>query len=409
MSDGVTITKTITPAKSVLTVRDPKLGKISKSQAWINQVVDSISLDPVAFLESPPKARLDALLSAIPMRVQAAELAFCPAEALRGVDLDRHALEVLGQVGKTVYDLRTGVNRAAREKRATAMQMTAALPQSPKPAGLPDQVTWLDVYETRLTQFRELQKSTSARATGIKRDAELAKQATINLYNKKRERLNEEAMKELDAVKLRFAGLIRQAEDERNTALPQIDAHTSGALAAVKAQYDPRNTDLSNLCAEAKAQVDLVQKSVSTREFIATLEADAEKLEGEAHKLTEAGDGLAALKGRLLQNIPIPGLEIRDGNILLNGIAFEHVNDAERYRIAIEVARLKAGELGLIVLDRAEIFDSASWESFRQAALASGLQIVAARVSDGPLEVQSAERSGIVLDEGASELITGVF
>ena len=67
---------------------------------------------------------------------------------------------------------------------------------------------------------------------------------------------------------------------------------------------------------------------------------------------------------------------------------FEHVNLATRISLAFQIAALKAGQLPFMVLDEAENMDSATWESFKAAAVASGFQCLVARVSDGPLNIQ---------------------
>jgi hypothetical protein len=175
----------------------------------------------------------------------------------------------------------------------------------------------------------------------------------------------------------------------RDGVIREAEYHRDEALKCAEAEYRPKNQELSERIAQAKAMVEQGAKAETTRSLISKLEADAGIIEQRAEVLTNALARMATLKNELLSGIPIPGLEIRDGDIYLNGIAFDHVNDAERHRVALEVARLKAGELGLIVLDRSEIFDSKNWESFRQAALDSGLQVVCALVDDGDLRVES--------------------
>jgi DNA repair exonuclease SbcCD ATPase subunit len=383
MADGVTITKTITSQKSTLTVKHPKLGRISKSQSWINQVVDSISLDPVAFLNSPPKARVDALLAAIPMRVTADQLRDLPVGELKGIDLDRHALEVLAELGKGIYDSRRDLNAQAREKRATARQMSETLPADP-PEG-----NWRDSLSEATEEFRDLQKTTQQRVAWIKEDCAKAIHVARELNSGRKETARIGMEDEISAIRARYAHDAALLDEERDLAIGEAEHHRDAALKCAEAEYRPKNQELSERIAKAKAMVEAVTKAETTRNLIAKLETDAETIEKRAEVLTNALARMATLKSELLSGVPIQGLEIRDGDIYLNGIAFDHVNDAERHRIALEVARLKAGELGLIVLDRSEIFDSKNWESFRQAAIDSGLQVICALVDDGDLQVRS--------------------
>ena len=128
---------------------------------------------------------------------------------------------------------------------------------------------------------------------------------------------------------------------------------------------------------------------VKTREHIDSLAASAKQLEEKSVAMTRNLKSLDLLKANMLAALPIPGASIADGDLLINGIKFDRLNMAERMRIAIELAKLKARDLGLILVDEAEHFDSATWDAFRQAATESGLQFVAARVADSDLEVQA--------------------
>ena len=48
------------------------------------------------------------------------------------------------------------------------------------------------------------------------------------------------------------------------------------------------------------------------------------------------------------------------------------------------------GDLGVMVCDKAEAMSDATFAEFTEAAAGAGLQIITARVSDGPLRVEVA-------------------
>ena len=56
---------------------------------------------------------------------------------------------------------------------------------------------------------------------------------------------------------------------------------------------------------------------------------------------------------------------------------------------AFQVAALAPGDLGMMLADKAEHLGSANWELFQDAALHSGYQIFATRVTTGELDVQT--------------------
>jgi len=382
LEDGITIAKIIRPEKSTLTVRHPELGKISKSQQWINGIVDSLSLDPIAFLSAPAHDRVRILLEAIPLTVSAEQLAFLGADTPS--DLSGHALEVIARIHRSLYDERTGINRAAKEKRATVAQMTATLPAEPAVGD------WAAIYKQRLSEDRALQQAMQERVSDAKGDAERSRNISRENCHVEKTSLATDQQREIDQIRRKYAELVKQAEDRRDARIREADTILSGALAFIEAECGARKAELQTSLAEAKAQSDLALKSQAAREFIRRLDAETSELEGGSRALSSQIEQLEALKGNLLKSLPIHGLEISDGQVTVDGIPFDRVNDATKYRMAIEVARLRSGELGLVLLDRAEIFDEHNWSAFKEAALAAGVQLIVARVAEGPLTVEAA-------------------
>jgi len=160
-------------------------------------------------------------------------------------------------------------------------------------------------------------------------------------------------------------------------------------METAKADYNPKAEALSAEIASAQEKADQGLKAASTRELVTRLNTEASQYEEKSELLTTMLKKLEALKASLLENLPIKGMEISDGQLLVNGLPFDRVNDAEKHRIAVEIMRLNHRDLGLMVLDRAEIFDSKSWESFKTACKKAGLPIFAARVTDSDLTVRT--------------------
>jgi hypothetical protein len=381
LEDGVEITKTITPAKSETQVKHPQFGKISKSAAYIKKLVDALSLNPIQFLSAPKKDRVDQLLQAIPMQVTADQLGFVPQVALAGIDLDRHALEVIGKIGGAIYDLRTGVNRAEKEKRATAKQMTETLPAD-APKG-----DWSDILQATNEEYRQLYKSTREHLDAIEKASQEKQDAAAHTSNahcddvraeleRTIERLRADAQIEIDRTRAEFQEICRKAEDLAKE-----------RIKIAEQEYRPKEADLKERIGQAKAMVEQHAKAESTREFIAQLTKDADQLEAESSKLTHAMGRLEILKASLLEKLPIEGLEVREGDIYVGGIPFDRVNESKRIRLAIEIAKLRAGNLGLVAVDGLECLDPKTFEIFKKEAAKSKLQFVISRVTDGPLAI----------------------
>lgn len=365
LDDGTRLTKEITEARSPLRLSHPELGAISRSQGYVSRLVDALGINPIDFLTAPKKRRVDLLLEAIPMTVPVDELNRIVGPGAGGA-IEGHALEVIESFRKRMYDERTGLNRAAKEKAAAAAEMEKALPKSPDRTAA--ERNWEDVVADREAELSDFRAAARVSLDSVKEDWRGCVAAA-----------NEWAADEIEKIKRAAERRIREAEIARDKAAAEINA-----------KYESRNQELSEKLAEARAVAKQFADAEKTREFIRSQTADAERLESESAQLTKAIDKLEGLKAELLADLPVEGLEVRDGDIFVDGIPFDRVNESRKIRLAIEIAKLRSGELGLVVIDGLERLDSRSYEEFRAQAEASGLQFIVTRVTDGDLAVSSS-------------------
>jgi hypothetical protein len=373
LSDGIEIAKLIRPAKSVTTVTHPKLGKISKPASWIKEVLDSFSVDPVQFLSAVPKLQVDILLGALPVALDWAAVKAVVPHEYTGVNPDQHALKVLDEIKSRVFSKRRELNTSAREKRATASQMRDALPQAPEGES-PD---WKAELERLIEQRSRLESEASEEISRLKGAAsgEIA-------------RLEAEKNGKINVLRQAFDDQVHDLEVAYNEQGEHVRMYESEAIDKVRGKAQPEIDGASEDIGTCTEKVEAEAKAAQARETVAKFEGDAATVEQNAAVLTKTLDDIQTMKNDLLRVLPIPELELVDGEIQVGGIPFNRLNDAARHRIAIEVAKLKASKLGLILMDRAEIFDAESWSSFVDTALESGLQIIAAKVSDQELTVE---------------------
>ena len=194
------------------------------------------------------------------------------------------------------------------------------------------------------------------------------------------EKLRADTQIELDRTRDECAAVISAAQDARNAKRDHLEA-----------EYRPKEAAIKEKIGHGRAMVEQQTKAASTKEFIGKMEAEADALKEQSVKLTAALSQLEALKTGLLDTLPIPGLSLQDGDIYLDGIPFDRVNTARKVQVAIEVAKLRAGELGLIACDGLELLDAKTFEAFKKAAAKSKVQFVISRVAEGPLTVSTEE------------------
>ncbi len=165
------------------------------------------------------------------------------------------------------------------------------------------------------------------------------------------------------------------------------ESHCNEAVKAVEVETRPQFQVLTAQMAEARTMIEQHARAARTREFISSQTEEASAADKKAQQLTAILDKLDVLKQSLASALPVPGLELTADGLTLDGVPFQRVNKAKQIQVAVSIAKLQAGELGLIVIDDLEHLDSESFAAFRDAAEASGLQFVAARVADSELEV----------------------
>lgn len=364
LDDGTQISKRITAAgsKSVVVGADGK--RAAKPSESIRDLVDALSVNPIEFLSVPRKQQITALLEAMPMRADLARLQDISGTPIDSGLADLHALDVIDRIHRELYDERTGTNRAVKEKLATINQLSAAIPDGAGAAGGGESEI--------LDKLAEID--------GV-RDSELAR------IDKKLSGLEDSWDAKLADIETRMQAL---RDEQAGVMSERANIRQAAEKQRAKAGHDHSvaRAPLSERLAIIQANRDAEAKARATRETIAAMEEEAESLRGDADKATKALASLEAYKAELLASLPIPGLVVKDGEIFYNEVLFDRLNSAQQVRVAVEVAKLRAGQLGLVCVDGIERLDGPAFEEFKQAAIDSGLQLVVTRVADGDFNVE---------------------
>jgi hypothetical protein len=355
LDDGTEITKRVGGRGSVQ-VTHPTFGRIAKPQGWLDKLADALSVNPVAFLAAPPAKRAEWLLEVLPIQVTDEDLRAAGAAAPPSTN----GLERIELARKAVYDERTGVNRTAKEKRATIAQLEGTLPAS---AG-----------------------------ADPRQEAEAAEREAAELTARLRasvDKLRADEATRTQAVNAETDAAIRKLEAERTEKLANIRQQTTEWRELAAQEMQPAIDAATQRAAGARERVQRWAADQQTAQFVAKHQQEAEALEQRSEALSATLTALDALKAKALEKLPIKGVEVRDGDVFVDGIAFARVNRAKQVRVALNVARLRAGQLGLVCVDGLESLDPETFAAFEAAALKSGLQFVVNRVTTGPLSVRT--------------------
>lgn len=374
LDDGMSITKKVGVDSSSTEVRGADGKRMSRPAEAIKALTDMMSVNPVEFLTAKKQDRVKVLLEAMPIEVDAAELS-----KVSGVKVTAqpglHALHVIELVHTQVYDDRTGTNRAVKEKDATIKQLREAMP---------DAVEGIEGSE------EDIAADVSA--------ADVARQTLLGRIDAKLQGIKDAARDNIDAIRtklqddidaLKAAAQVKvdaiNAEVAENT--EKATAAKTGANEKHAAATGPLNTALNAM----RANRNTAAKRQQTIELIDTMTEELETLRADAEAQTAALAAIEAYKSKLLSELPIPGLEVRAGEIFLNDVPFDRVNTAGQVGVAVAIAKLRAGELGICCVDRIECLDAASLEELRTQSAESGLQMFVTRVGNDEFAINTQD------------------
>src|SRR6266566_538359 len=350
LDNGVLIERTVRETGSATMVTDPMYGQIRKPKAFLEQLIDQLGMNPVDFLTAPAKMRVQLLLEAMPIKLD---------------------------------DDLTGVNRVAKEKRATILQMKQTLPEDA------EDTDWARIVVATEGSLALVNQSTQMKIDAIITDMEGEKDASKANGTHSIQEIDREL--ELEISKLRQEAETKK-EAIRENVIAGLGIITKGAQENVdklRGEAESERRKLTDKLAVARENLTNQSKINQTKEYIKTLGEEATKAEAQSDKDTKAIEALADLKTKLLNDLPIKGVEVKDGELFVDSIPFDRVNEARKVEIAIQIAGLRSGKLPLVIVDGLERLDSKTFEAFKKQAAKSKVQMIVTRVSDSALAVEA--------------------
>lgn len=369
MLDGLEIRRTYNSTKAQTTVKAQIPGtnafsKITSPATFIKERVNPNSVDPVRLLSAKPAELVNVVLQSMPLAVSADRI-----EKITGrpaVDLSGHALTVIGDISREYFEYRTGVNREGKALAAHKEQLEATIPANTRTAVQIRE--WIQVAQGKI---RTINDERSAKVAAIEEEFEQG----IGSYQ---ERLSD-IQRQIDELNKAADSIIhsqKQLRGEANNKIQLLDVETAARISEAE-------KDITSLTYE------LEQSAVAdnTRKQVEELEKQVQVKRDESAALTRTLAQLEVYKQELCSNLPIKGLELREGTLWLNGVPFDTLNTAARVTLIVELAKLTAGDFGIVVLDNTEMLDSATYAEFLRQAQNTDLTFVVARVTDSELAI----------------------
>jgi len=373
LNDGTNIRRVFKDNGTASTLTITKNGtKVERPQSVLDGMVDMLSINPIEFLLAKPKDRLNVLLQAMPLKVDQADM-----EEKCGIQLapelvNCHAFDAIHAMHKAVFDERTVTNRLVAEKESTIKQLRQTLPEEIQNAVSESLATLLDeqraLLESRDIFLDKVQKQLDSynvgfaqRRTDDKAVYDEAVRVAREQYDSQIEVINAEA-------------------DVKKTAAAEIKDKRLEVIAV-------KNNELTARITRLQEQEGQRSRSEATLENIRILDVDLTTLKEKAVFQDGVLQHLHDYKLELMSKLPITGLEIVNGDIFRDGIAFDRLNTAQKVQISVEIAKMRAGTLGIMCVDGIESLDLDTYGVFKEEALESGLQLFVSYVSENPLNI----------------------
>lgn len=334
--------------RGVLEFHDSDGREINAPQQELNKLYDAIAVNPIEFINVKDKERVELLLEALPVELNLTEvLSLIVSETeLMGLPVEdrnelqeiydnqySNALEFIDQIIKELSDERKYLRRSLDEAKSTIRPLSETLVE-------------LDIDEVE-TKNR-IQEIEATLEKGANKYEDSLAEINTN-YNRELELLNENYQSKKEHLRNKY--------DE------------------AKSTYKEELTIL-------KSNLDSVAGLLKTKEELERQKARAKELEVSWQSNQDSITNLRDYKSRLLQSLPIKGLELDNGIIYKNAIPYSKLNKAQQLEIAIEVAKLRTKDIGIICVDGIEILDSESQEILFEKFKQSGLQFFLTEVTE---------------------------
>jgi hypothetical protein len=366
LSDGVVIKKTITLKGTDLSVKTADGIKVPKEQTYIKSLTSGMAFDPIAFVNSKPADRLKFLLEAMPIEFSTEDLLKALKDRTPRNPLN---LEEFNGLLEGLIEERRGVNRDGKTLDGAIARLERALPED-------SDTDWSAKQRETQGKIENLQ-SEIARA-GADRDVWIADQkaTAVAESSTKIEELRRQISEEETHLEIRKGGIERQALQIYNDSITdtQDELNRQSEYAATIAQKAEEST-----------------RAAVLREEIEINRQQAQDKQTASDELTLCIDRMRKLKQDILSDLPIPGVDIREGETYVDDTPWKHVNAAKKYMVAAQVSSLKDSILPFKVIDAAEQLENENFKALVDGYREAGLQLAVARLTaDDELVVETA-------------------
>lgn len=339
-----------------LTVENADGAKYSTPQDILNSFIGDLSFDPLAFSRMDPKEQLLALRKLVP------DFDFDEADAENKRDFARRT-----EINRTIKDLTARIGEISIPEDAPTERVSVD--------------SLMQDLQNALDHNDQRQKKID-RQNGLERRIEELETANLNKKNS------------ISVARAKIAELEREIKDLEGSIVSgeQAIEELRDEVDSVGSIEDP--IDLAPI-REKIANSESINRVYDLRQKKANLTEELKQAQAESDSLTDAmaSRKAAAEKAVREANLPVPGLQLTEDSILLNGQPFDQASDAEQLRVSIAVAGAMNPKLRVIRVRDGSLLDDDAMRALAAYADENDLQVWIERVD-------SSGKVGVVIEDG---------
>jgi hypothetical protein len=372
-------------------VKGSKSGARGAPAKWLKEIADLVGMDVLRrAMTATPKEQGEILLQTMVLELAPGAIegvlgggGLTLPLAMQAKVRSLGALDAIQAVYDHLYEERTGVNRLAQDKEQAVRELSGNL-GSDNAEDLAGEIQQLEAEQKKvLAGMSAAVGATDDLAKGLRaacqKDYDKRISNSITGFDETIRMLQEEK-----------AEAIAKLTEARVQDLQEIDRRREETARETTANLEAERLQIVEQLSAAQERQKAHAQQEATRAFVKKAETERDENRGRSKSLTGALDGLKGLRASLLEKLPIKGLEFRSGRAYLDGVALEEVNTqkAAKFWIRVAVLRAQDRDLGAVVLDNAEHFDTGNFDLLVQQAKASGTQFFITRVTDGDFKIE---------------------
>lgn len=392
-SDGLTINRKKRESRSDYKKITKNGENIDKPESFLQEIFTELQLNPIGFINLDDKEQNRILLNLIKFDwdLQWIEKQF--GEIPSGVNYDQNILNVLNEIQSekgVYYTTRHQLNLSAREKTAIREEILKDIPLQYNYAfwknydidKIYERLNKARLDNAKIIKCQEFQKNFDDKKSLADEQLKTSILELEKEVQTEKDKINEQIrqlqlqLKDLD-TSLDASTKILKNEHEKK--LMELQQHNIIALEhAGKEIIDTES--MENEVATAKKMLSYINEY----ERVLKVDADIKEDSRKASELTEKIELARNLPSHVLANaeIPIEGLTVKDGLVLINGKPVSDLSEGEKLKLCIDIAMNRENNLNLLLIDGVEKLGEDNRKILYEKLKREGINFIATRTTD---------------------------